>query len=514
MRAIISVHDKTGVTEFAQGLSKLGFEIFSTGGTQKALEAAKVPVKSVSGLTGFPEILDGRVKTLHPIIYGGILARRDLPDHMAQLKKNKIETIDLVAGNLYPFVQTVAKEGVTLEEALENIDIGGPSMIRASAKNFPSVIVVVDPADYQPILEKLRAGGVDLAERKRLAQKAFQHVATYDTAISQYLREGTEDFPEDMTIALKKRYSLRYGENPHQSAAFYSEQVVGKERNTGITWAKQLGGKELSFNNILDADAAWAAVTDFAAPTVAIIKHTNPCGLASHNDIAEAYRRAFTGDKVAAFGGIVASNRPVTRAMAEAIKPVFYEIVIAPEYEPAALKLLQSKKDLRILVADLPPGYGQAEPAHLDFRRVRGGVLVQTSDSVPETQVNLKTVTQRAPTKAEIADLLFAWRVVKHIKSNAIVLVKDKMIVGMGAGQPSRIVSAQIAREKAGEKSRGSVLASDAMFPFPDVVEAAAAAGVTAIIQPGGSIRDEDSIKAADAHNIAIVFTGERHFRH
>ncbi|MCJ7743401.1 MAG: bifunctional phosphoribosylaminoimidazolecarboxamide formyltransferase/IMP cyclohydrolase, partial [Dehalococcoidales bacterium] len=325
MRAIISVHDKTGVTGFAQGLSKLGFEIFSTGNTQKALEAARVPVKSVSGLTGFPEMLDGRVKTLHPIIYGGILARRDLPDHMAQLKKNKIETIDLVAVNLYPFVQTVAKAGVTLEEALENIDIGGPSMIRASAKNFPGVIVVVDPADYQPILEKLRAGGVDLAERKRLAQKAFQHVATYDTAISQYLREGTEDFPEDMTIALKKRYGLRYGENPHQSAAFYSEQVVGKERNTGITWARQLGGKELSFNNILDADAAWGAVTDFAAPTVTIIKHTNPCGLASHNDIAEAYRRAFTGDEVAAFGGIVASNRPVTKAMAEAIKPVFYE---------------------------------------------------------------------------------------------------------------------------------------------------------------------------------------------
>ncbi len=313
MRAIISVHDKTGVTGFAQGLSKLGFEIFSTGGTQKALEAAKVPVRSVSGLTGFPEILDGRVKTLHPIIYGGILARRDLPDHMAQLKKNKIETIDLVAVNLYPFVQTVSKAGVTLEEALENIDIGGPSMIRASAKNFPSVIVVVDPADYQPILEKLRAGGVDLAERQRLAQKAFQHVATYDTAISQYLREGTEDFPEDMTIALKKRYSLRYGENPHQPAAFYSEPVVGEERNTGITWARQLGGKELSFNNILDADAAWGAVTDFAAPTVAIIKHTNPCGLASHNDIAEAYRRAFTGDEVAAFGGIVASNRPVTK---------------------------------------------------------------------------------------------------------------------------------------------------------------------------------------------------------
>jgi phosphoribosylaminoimidazolecarboxamide formyltransferase/IMP cyclohydrolase len=514
MRAIISVSDKTGVAEFARGLSRLGFEVFSTGGTQKALEEARVPVKSVSGITGFPEILDGRVKTLHPMIYGGILARRDLPDHMKQLAKNKIDTIDLVAVNLYPFVQTVAKEGVSLEDALENIDIGGPSMIRASAKNFPSVIVLVDPADYQPILEKLDAGGVDLAERKRLAQKAFQHVAIYDTAISQYLRQSMEGFPEEMTIAMKKRYSLRYGENPHQQATFYAELSVGGKKPTGITWAKQLGGKELSFNNILDADAAWGVVTDFAAPTVAIIKHTNSCGLASHKDIAEAYRRAFSGDTIAAFGGIVASNRPVTLAMANEIKPVFYEIVIAPEYEPEALKVLKRKKDLRILLAEPPPGYGVAEPVYLDIRRVRGSFLVQTSDSVPEKNVNLKTVTKRAPTKAEITDLLFAWRAVKHIKSNAIVLAKDKTLVGMGAGQPSRIISAQIAREKAGAKAKGSVLASDAMFPFSDVVEAAAACGVTAIIQPGGSIRDEESIKAADAANIAMVFTGERHFRH
>jgi phosphoribosylaminoimidazolecarboxamide formyltransferase/IMP cyclohydrolase len=317
-----------------------------------------------------------------------------------------------------------------------------------------------------------------------------------------------------MTVALKKRQSLRYGENPHQPASFYAELSVGEKKATGITWAEQLGGKELSFNNILDADAAWGVVTDFAAPTVSVIKHTNPCGLASHEDIAEAYRRAFTGDSVAAYGGIVAANRPVTLAMAEAMKPVFYEIAIAPEYEPEALKLLQQKKDLRILVAELPPGYGQAEPAYLDFRRVKGGFLVQGSDSVPEASVNLKTVTKREPTEAEVADLLFAWRAVKHVKSNAILLVKDKMITGMGAGQPSRIISAQIAAEKAGDKSKGSVLASDAMFPFPDVVEAAAACGATAIIQPGGSIRDEDSIKAADEHNIAMVFTGERHFRH
>lgn len=514
MRAITSVSDKTGVTEFAQGLSKLGYEIFSTGGTKKALTEAGVTVKSVSEITGFPEILDGRVKTLHPAVHGGILARRDLPAHMAQLAENNMETIDLVAVNLYPFVQTVAKEGVTLEEALENIDIGGPTMIRAAVKNFPGVIVVVDPADYQPILEKLKQGDLPQAERKRLAQKAFQHVAIYDTAISQYLRQDMEGLPDEMTVALKKRYGLRYGENPHQMAAFYAEQVVGAGQNTGITWAKQLWGKELSFNNILDADAAWGAATDFAAPTVSVIKHTNPCGLASHEDIAEAYRRAFSGDEVAAFGGIVAANRPVTLAMAESMKPVFYEIVIAPDCEPEALELLKKKKDLRILVAELPPGYGKTESGYIDYRRVKGGFLVQDSDSLPEGQVNMKKVTKREPTPKEVEDLLFAWRAVKHVKSNAIMLVKDKTVVGMGAGQPSRIVSAQIAKEKAGDKAKGSVLASDAMFPFPDVVEAAAAGGVTAIIQPGGSIRDEDSIKAADAHNIAMVFTGVRHFRH
>jgi phosphoribosylaminoimidazolecarboxamide formyltransferase/IMP cyclohydrolase len=514
MRAIVSVSDKTGVSEFAKGLSQLGFEVFSTGGTKKALAEAEVPVKSVSEITGFPEILDGRVKTLHPAVHGGILAKRSLPSHMIELAENNIKTIELIAVNLYPFVQTVSRRGVTLDEALENIDIGGPTMIRAAAKNFPSVIVVVDPADYNLVLEELKGKGLELDDRKRLAQKAFQHVAVYDTAISQYLRQDAEGFPEEMTVALKKRYGLRYGENPHQQAAFYAELSVGEKKPTGITWAEQLWGKELSFNNILDADAAWSVATDFAAPTVAVIKHTNSCGLASHEDIAEAYRRAFSGDTVAAFGGIVASNRPVTLAMAEEMRSVFYEIVIAPKYEAKALELLKRKKDLRILVAELPPGYGKAEPSYLDFRRVKSGFLVQSSDSVPEGKLNLKTVTKREPTKAEVEDLLFAWRAVKHIKSNAIVLAKDKTIVGMGAGQPSRIVSAQIAKEKAGEKSVGSVLASDAMFPFPDVVEAAAAAGVTAIIQPGGSIRDEESIKAADAHNIAMVFTGERHFRH
>ncbi len=514
MRAIISVSDKTGVVEFAKGLSELGYEIFSTGNTKKAITEGGVLAKSVSDITGFPEILDGRVKTLHPMVHGGILARRDLPAHMKELADKKIEKIDLVVVNLYPFVQTVSKEGVTLEDALENIDIGGPTMIRASAKNFPGVIVVVDPADYPVIIEKLQKGDLPQAERKRLAQKAFQHVAIYDTAIAQYMRQGEEGLPEEMTVAMKKRYGLRYGENPHQTAAFYAELAVGAGQNTGITWAKQLHGKELSFNNILDADAAWGAAVDFAAPTVSVIKHTNPCGLASHEDIAEAYRRAFSGDEVAAYGGIVAANRPVTLAMAEAMRPVFYEIVIAPDYEPKALELLKKKKDLRILVAELPPGYGKEECGYIDYRRVKGGFLVQGSDSLPEKQVNMKTVTKRAPTFKEKEDLLFAWRAAKHVKSNAIMLVKDKMVTGMGAGQPSRIISARIAIEKAGDKAKGSVLASDAMFPFSDVVEHAARIGVTAIIQPGGSIRDQESIDAADKHNIAMVLTGVRHFRH
>ncbi len=514
MRAIISVSDKTGVVEFAKGLNKLGYEIFSTGNTRKAISEGGVPAKSVSDITGFPEILDGRVKTLHPMVHGGILARRDLPAHMKELAEKKIEKIDLVAVNLYPFVQTISKEGVTLADALENIDIGGPTMIRASAKNFPGVIVVVDPADYPVVLDRLKKGDLSQVERKRLAQKAFQHTAIYDTAIAQYLRQDEEGLPEEMTVAMKKRYGLRYGENPHQTAAFYAELAVGAGQNTGITWAKQLHGKELSFNNILDADAAWGAAVDFAAPTVSVIKHTNPCGLASHEDIAEAYRRAFSGDEVAAYGGIVAANRPVTLAMAEAMRPVFYEIVIAPAYEPKALELLKKKKDLRILVAELPPGYGKEECGYTDYRRVKGGFLVQGSDSLPEKQVNMKTVTKREPTDKEKEDLLFAWRTAKHVKSNAIMLIKDKKVAGMGAGQPSRIISAQIAGEKAGEKARGSVLASDAMFPFADVVEHAAKIGVTAIIQPGGSIRDQESIDAADKHDIAMVFTDVRHFRH
>lgn len=509
MRAILSVSDKAGLVDFAKGLAELKAEIFSTGGTKKALVEAGVPVKSVSDITGFPEILDGRVKTLHPMVHGGILARRDIPAHVDELAKNKIEPVDLVVVNLYPFVKTVARPDVTMEEALENIDIGGPTMIRASAKNFPHVLVVVDPADYGSVLEKLRSGEVSLAERKRLAQKAFQHTAVYDTAIAQYLRQGEESFADDMTIALKKRYGLRYGENPHQQAAFYEE--VGNKQQ-GIASAKQLWGKELSFNNILDADAAWGAATDFADSTVAIIKHTNPCGLASHDDLAEAYRRALAGDPVSAFGGIVAVNRPVTKAMAEEIVKTFYEIVIAPGYEEGALEVLKGKKDLRILDAGLLESLPKVLP--LDYRRVRGGLLVEGQDELDEDPKKWRVVTKRQPTEEELQTMAFAFKVAKHVKSNAIVLAKGTTLLGMGAGQPSRVDSVEIARKKAGDEAKGSVLASDAMFPFPDGIEVGAQAGATAVVQPGGSVRDDEVIAMADKYDLAMVFTGARHFRH
>ncbi|MCL2140842.1 MAG: bifunctional phosphoribosylaminoimidazolecarboxamide formyltransferase/IMP cyclohydrolase [Dehalococcoidia bacterium] len=509
MRAIISVSDKNGVTEFAKGLTELGFEIFSTGGTKRTLAESGLPIRGVSDITGFPEILDGRVKTLHPMVHGGLLARRDKPAHMEELTNNNITPIDLVAVNLYPFVQTVSKDNVTLSDALENIDIGGPTMIRAAAKNFPAVIVVVDPADYERILNMLKEGELSLVDRQRLAQKAFQHVAVYDTAISQYLHKDIPGLPDVMTIALNKRYDLRYGENPHQQAAFYAEQSIIKS-DTGITWAKQLWGKELSFNNILDAEAAWATASDFSDPTVSIIKHTNPCGLASHEDVEEAYIRAFSGDPVSAYGGIVACNRPVNLKMALEMEPTFYEIIIAPGYDVDALTELQKKKNMRIMQAEI----NTVSPDYLDYRRVRGGMLVQQADTINDYDLPLKIVTQRAPTSIELDDLKFAWRAIKHIKSNAIVMAKDKTLLGMGCGQPNRVVSVYLSKTKAGEKSAGAVMASDAFFPFPDSVIQAADAGISAIIQPGGSVRDEESIKAADENGIAMVFTGIRHFLH
>jgi phosphoribosylaminoimidazolecarboxamide formyltransferase/IMP cyclohydrolase len=415
----------------------------------------------------------------------------------------------MVVVNLYPFVETVTKAEVSLDEALENIDIGGPSMIRSAAKNFPSVLVVVDPGDYDAILQKLRQGNIDSEYRKRLAQKAFQHVALYDTAIAQYLNE--EAFPEEMTIALKKARSLRYGENPHQQAAFYIEQNV-RQRQDGLASLEQLGGPEISFNNLLDLDAALNLLTDFSAPTIAIIKHNNSCGLASHNDLAEAYRRALAGDPVAAFGGVVASNRIINLATAQEIDKTHYDVVVAPGYQKKALELLRRKESLRLV--KLAPYRPSSSELHLDFRRVRGGLLAQTPDTLTKPELKPRVVTKRQPSEAELSDLLFAWKAVKGIKSNAIVIAKDKALLGMGAGQPSRVVSVEIALKRAGARAKGSVLASDAFFPFTDGPESAIKHGVTAIIQPGGSVRDKEVIGLADKYNVAMVFTGVRHFRH
>ncbi len=532
MRAIISVDDKTGLQPFGRGLADLGVEIFSTGNTLRVLHEGGVAARSITDLTGFPEILGGRVKTLHPAVHAGLLARRDLPEHVEEMQRHGFEPIDLVASNLYPFVETVAGKTVELDEALERIDIGGPTLIRASAKNFPSVLTVVDPEDYQLVLELLRAGPPPLEARRRLAAKAFQHVAAYDTAIAEYLR-GDELFPQTLTLAYEQLLPLRYGENPHQQAAFYAQRSIRHSGLRGLAAAEQLHGKELSFNNILDAEAAWNAVTDFADPAVTIVKHTNPIGLCCNDDLAEAYRRAFAADPVSAYGGILATNRRLDNALAAATRGVFYEIVIAPDYDEDALRRLRTRRDLRVLrmpTASSPsrlegqgPGMrgegqmghvAQAAPPDLDYRFVRGGMLLQTVDAVAEGAVEFRVVTKRAPAAAELADLRFAWRVVKHIKSNAIVLAADRTLLGMGAGQPNRVTSVRLAAAAAGEKAKGSVLASDAFFPFPDNVEVAAEAGVTAIAAPGGSIRDQESIDAADNAGIAMVFTGMRHFRH
>ncbi len=515
MRAILSVYDKEGIEDFARGLIGHGFELFSTGGTKKSLEVAGVEVKSISHITGFPEILGGRVKTLHPAVHGGILARRDVSGHMDELAQNGLQTIDLVAVNLYPFRQTIAREGVTLEEALENIDIGGPTMIRAAAKNFPHVLVVVDPADYGTVVEKLRGGGVDEAERKRLAGKAFQHVALYDTVIAQYLRQGEGGFPREMTIALEKISNLRYGENPHQEAAYFNEVTGTHVTSSELAEARQLGGPELSFNNILDLDSAMVVACDFAEPTVAIIKHNNACGLCSNQDMVEAYQRALAGDPVAAFGGIVALNRTLDMATAREIDKTHYDAIIAPEYDPDALELLQRKTGLRILAHGQAASSGSGPgPELADLRRVRGSLLVQSPDHVQDGELSPRTVTKRQPTPEELQDLLFAWRAARHIKSNAIVIAKDRTLLGMGAGQPSRVVSVELALRRAGEGAKGAVLASDAFFPFADGVDLAAEGGVGAVIQPGGSVKDGLVIEAADRQGLAMVFTGARHFKH
>ena len=508
MKALLSVYDKTGITDFARELVALGYDLVSTGATHREISQAGLAVQQVADLTGSPEMLGGRVKTLHPKVHGGILARRNLADDMDELSSHGIDTIDLVAGNLYPFRQTVSRPDVTLEDALENIDIGGPTMVRAAAKNFPHVIVLVDPADYPWVIERLRSGGLSAEERQSLAAKAFQHVALYDTAVSAYLGRSAESpFTQKLTIGLEKLFDLRYGENPHQQAALYALSST----SGGLAGARQLHGKELSYNNLLDADGAWTTVADFAEPAVAVVKHTNPCGLAIHDDMAEAYRRAYNGDSVSAFGGIVAFNRPVTAAAAEAMGSIFYEVVIAPDYQPDALQLLKKKKTLRVLVVS---NQDQAGSDGLEVRQISGGLLVQTPDNPREDSATWRTVTQRKPTVYELQDLAFAWKAVKHIKSNAIVLAKERTLLGMGAGQPNRVISVQLAAQAAGEGAQGSVLASDAFFPFADSIEAAAKAGVTAIVQPGGSIRDQEVIEAADRLGLVMLFTGIRHFRH
>ena len=508
MKALLSVYDKTGIVEFSKQVASAGYELLSTGGTHSSLSEGGLKVEQVADYTGSPEILEGRVKTLHPTIYAGLLARRDSSDHMAELKNQGIDSIDLVVVNLYPFVETVSKPNVTLADALENIDIGGPTMLRAASKNFPSVAVVVDPADYAWVGQKLSEGGLTIDDRRGLAAKAFNHVSTYDAAVTKYLLKSDsadEELPGSLTISLKKITGLRYGENPHQNGALYSESNVPM----GLAGARQLHGRELSYNNLMDADAAWRTASDFADPTVSVVKHANPCGLASKNDIAEAYLAAYEGDTVSAFGGIVAFNRTVTVAAAEAMEPVFYEVVIAPDYETRALEILQKKRNLRILAIDKQPD----TPAY-DLRPITGGVLVQASDSIEEDPTSWTVATQRAPSDAEMKDLAFAWKAAKHIKSNAIVFAKGLAMVGMGAGQPNRVVSVHLSQRSSGDKAKGSVLASDAFFPFSDNIELAAEAGITAIVQPGGSIRDDEVIAAADKSKLAMVFTGVRHFRH
>jgi phosphoribosylaminoimidazolecarboxamide formyltransferase/IMP cyclohydrolase len=513
-KALISVSDKTGLIPFARQLSSHGIEIISTGGTAALLKEAGIPVTGISEVTGFPEILDGRVKTLHPNIHSGLLAVRDNEAHQQQLAELDIEPIDLVVVNLYPFKQTIAKPDVTFAEAIENIDIGGPTMLRSAAKNHRFVTVVVDAADYEAVAKEIAANGdTTLETRRRLAAKVFRHTAAYDALISQYLSEQVgELLPESFTVTYEKAQDLRYGENPHQRAAFYREPFASAN---SIAGAEQLHGKELSYNNINDADAALAIVREFAEPAVVAVKHSNPCGVGIGETIAEAYRKAYEADPVSIFGGIVAANRTIDEATALMLKETFLEIILAPGFTPEALAILTEKKNLRLLRLDVTGVVGQAEEkTPLRIAPVAGGALIQDYDRRQITPADLTVVTERQPSAAELAQLLFAWKVVKHVKSNAIVLAKENMTIGIGAGQMNRVGAAKIAIEQAGDKAAGAVLASDAFFPMPDTVEAAAKAGVKAIIQPGGSIRDQDSIDACNRYGITMVFTGVRHFKH
>jgi len=506
MRALLSVSDKTGLAEFAHGLAALGIELIATGGTARTLQEAGLTVTPVERVTGFPELLGGRVKTLHPAIHAGILAPRD-PTSLNEIAAHGIAPIDLVVVNLYPFEATVAQPDVRLEDAVEQIDIGGVALLRAAAKNFDHVTTVVDPADYATVLDELRnAGNTSPETRARLAVKAFRHTAGYDAAIASYLAEVAvkdgDPLPDHLPLVLHKTQDLRYGENPHQRGALYR-----LPRLRGLADAEQLHGKELSFTNVLDIDAAWALAHEFDAPAVAIIKHASPCGCAVGEPLVEAYRAALASDPVSAFGGIVGTNRPVDEATARAITEIFTEAVIAPDFTDAALAVLTQKKNLRLIRAPFAP------PATLDLRLLHGSAVAQEPDTV-DYEGELQTVTERAPTEEELQALRFAWKVCRHVKSNAIVFARGTATVGIGTGQPSRVDSVKLAAMKAGERAQGAVMASDAFFPFPDGIEEAAKAGVTAVIQPGGSVRDAEVIAAANAHGMAMVFTGMRHFRH
>jgi phosphoribosylaminoimidazolecarboxamide formyltransferase / IMP cyclohydrolase len=503
-RALISVSDKTGIVELARALADLGVEIISSGGTAAALTEEGVPVRKVAEVTAAPEILGGRVKTLHPKIHGGILADRRRPEHVEELETQGIEPIDLVVCNLYPFQKTVSDPDVTEDDAVEQIDIGGPAMVRAAAKNFHSVVVVVRPDRYGDVVEELReTGAVSEQTRRELALEAFSHTASYDLAISEYFGGRADEAPAQLVLRFEKVMDLRYGENPHQAAAFYRDAHA----TAGLAAATQHHGKELSYNNLLDTDAAWKLVLELEAPAAAIIKHSNPCGVAQADSLSDAYHRAFECDTTSAFGGIVALNETCDKPTAEQIAKVFTEVVIAPGFAPDALELLQQKRKLRILTGSTDM------PSDPDLRRVAGGVLVQSRDERDSAE-DARVVTTVRPTEDQWRDLGFAWVVAKHVKSNAIVLAKDRTALGVGAGQMSRVEATELAARRAGERAKDTACASDAFFPFRDGLDAAVAAGASAVIQPGGSVRDEEVIAAADEHGIPMVFTGRRHFRH
>ncbi len=506
-RVLISVSDKTGIVDFAKDLVGLGYEIISTGGTKAALEAAGIDTISISEVTGFPEIMDGRVKTLHPNVHGALLCVRDNEEHKKALEDNNISYIDMVVVNLYPFKETLSK-GSAHEIIIENIDIGGPSMLRSGAKNYKFIPVIVDSEDYEKVLAELKSSGeTTLETREALAAKVFRHTAAYDCVIAQYLTEKTEEkFPESFTVTFERESVLRYGENPHQEAAFYSSG----DDNYSLAKAEQLHGKELSYNNIQDTNAALAILAEFDEPCVVAVKHMNPCGVGLGVTAHEAWQRAYEGDTTSIFGGIVAYNREVDEHCAKDMSEIFLEVIVAPSFSEKAIELLTVKKNIRLLTLDT----GCKASGKRMITQVGGGVLLQDMDRATPTEADFKIVTKRAPSKEEMKSLVFAQKVAKHIKSNAISLINGSMVVGVGAGQMNRVGAAKIAIEHAGEKTKGAVMGSDAFFPMPDTVEAAAAAGITAIIQPGGSIKDDLSIEMCDRHNIAMVFTGTRHFKH